>query len=265
MELKNLPLDVIVRNPGQPRKSFGENELLDLTQSIREVGVVQPIIVKPFEDKYMIIAGERRWRACGLAELHSVPAIILRGLPSKQEALVRLIENAQRSDLSTMEKARYICSLQDEEGLTQQEIAVALGVKTNRTSVAHYLRLLTLPSEVQGFLETGELSFGHGKALCGIQSELQVETARMAVSQGWTVRRLESYASRARVAPAPSRANSEVAAALARMETGASETVGYPVKIQHSEKKNSGKVMIEYSSLEELDGIMEKMGYSSDY
>lgn len=265
MEMKNLPLDLIVRNPEQPRKHFPEDELLDLADTIREVGVGQPIIVKPFGDKYMIIAGERRWRASGLAQKDSIPAIIRNDLLGGREALMRLIENVQRSELTTMETARYICYLREEENLTQEEVSVALGAKSNRSSVAHYLRLLNLPTQVQEMLDRGELGFGHGKALCGAAPEHQVEYAKLAAKGNWSVRRLEAFVSSARKAGGTKDGTNEVAEALARMESGASEVVGYPVKIQHSAKKNSGKVLIEYSSLDELDGIMERMGYVEDH
>ena len=264
MELKNIPLDRIIRNPDQPRKEFPQEELEDLAATIKDVGVGQPILVKPVGDKYMIISGERRWRASGLAQQDTIPAVVRSDYTSGREALMRLIENVQRTALSTMEMARYIRYLKDEEDLTQEKIAIALGNKTNRSAVAHYLRLLTLPMPVQQMIDAGDLGFGHGKVLCGVEPEQQTEVARMAAQNSWSVRQLESFVQKAGKRKNANAFSKEVADALARMEYGASETMGYPVKIKHSGKQNSGKVVIDYKSLDELDGIMAKIGYDSD-
>lgn len=264
MELKKIPLDRIIRNPDQPRKEFPQDELEDLAETIREVGVGQPILVKPVGDKFMIISGERRWRASGLAQQDTIPAVVRSDYSSSREALMRLIENVQRTALSTMEMARYIRYLKDEEDLTQERIAAALGAKTNRSAVAHYLRLLHLPMAVQQMIDAGDLGFGHGKVLCGVAPEQQTEIARIAAQNGWTVRQLENFVRRSGNRKHDADSSKETLDALARLETGASETIGYPVRIQHSAKRNSGKVLIEYNSLDELDGIMGKIGYDSD-
>lgn len=264
MELKQLPLDLILRNPDQPRKHFPEAELMDLAESIREVGVAQPILVRPYGNRYMITAGERRWRAAALAQLASIPAIVRTELSSRQESLTRLIENLQRSDLSPIEIARYVHYLREEEGLTQEQVAVALGRKTNRSAVAHYLRLLQLPVAVQEMIDNGLLQFGHGKVLCGAEPARQKLLADQVVSKKLSVRQLEALISSQGSQRKQTSHSQEVRDALARMETGASEVLGYPLKIQHSDRKNSGKVVVEYNSLDELDGIMEKIGYDGD-
>lgn len=264
MEMRNVPLDLIDRNPDQPRKAFPVEDLEDMADTFRQIGVAQPIVLKRVGDRYVIIAGERRWRAAALAQLNSIPAVVRNDLSGSKQALMMLIENVQRSELSTMEKARYICYLKEEEDLTQEEITVALGSKTNRSAVAHYLRLLGLPLPVQKLLDEGRLGFGHGKVLCGVAPEYQIEIANLAVKGSWTVRQLEQHVKRASAGKRAAKVSQEVVDALSRMERGASETVGYPVSIQHSNKRNSGRVTIAYSSLAELDGIMEKMGYRSD-
>lgn len=264
VEMKEVPLDLIDRNPDQPRKAFAAEDLEDLAATFAQVGVAQPIVLKRVGDRYQIIAGERRWRAAALAMLGSIPAIIRNDLTGSKQALLMLIENVQRTDLTTMEKARYICHLKEEEQLTQEEITVALGNKTNRSAVAHYLRLLKLPVSVQQLIDDDKLGFGHGKVLCGADPELQAEIASQAAKGSWTVRQLEVYVKRNRASKKSVPASSEVAEALAKMETGASDTIGYPVSIQHSGKQNKGKVVISYASLDELDGIMSKMGYRVD-
>lgn len=261
MELKSLPLDLIIRNPDQPRQQFSQDELEDLAGTFRVIGVGQPITVRKIGDKYMIISGERRWRAAGLAQMESIPAIIRNDLSSGKRAFFMLTENVQRKDLGPMEMARYICHMKEEEGLTQEEITVALGNRTNRSAVAHYLRLLNLPLPVQQLIDDEKLEFGHGKVLCGVDASHQLEFANMAAHGSWTVRQLEAYVKRSGKTKRASSLSKDVLDALTRMETGVSETIGYPVSIQHSGKKNVGKVSIEYGSLEELDGIMERLGY----
>lgn len=265
MEMREIPPDLIDRNPDQPRKHFDPEELEDLAVTFTQVGVAQPVVVKRIGERYQLIAGERRWRAAALAMLDTVPAIIRNDLTGSKQALLMLIENVQRSDLSTMEMARYICYLKDEEELTQEEITIALGNKTNRSAVAHYLRLLKLPLSVQKAIDDGELGFGHGKVLCGVDPDRQAEIATLAVKGSWTVRQLENYVKRSSSGKKASTVNKEVADALNKLETGASEVIGYPVQIQHSSKRNSGKVTIQYGSLDELDGIMAKMGYKPDF
>lgn len=264
MEMKEIPLDLIGRNPDQPRKAFSTEELEDLAATFSQVGVAQPIVLKRVGDRYQIIAGERRWRAAALAMLETIPSIIRNDLTGSKQALLMLIENVQRSSLTTMEMARYICHLKEEEQLTQEEITIAMGNKTNRSAVAHYLRLLKLPVSVQKLIDEDQLGFGHGKVLCGVDPERQAEIGALAAKGAWTVRQLETYVKRNRSGKKSAPFNQEVADALERMESGASDTIGYPVNIQHSGKRNAGKVVISYSSLDELDGIMSKMGYKVD-
>lgn len=264
MELKHLALDRIIQNPDQPRKDFPIDQLEDLAGTYKIVGVAQPILVRPDGAKYIIISGERRWRAAGLAQLQTIPCIVRNDLTSKQESLTRLIENVQRAELSPIETARYILHLKEEEGLTQEEIAISLGSRSNRSAISHYLRLLNLPTQVQEFIENGDLQFGHGKVLCSAPKEQQLSLAASAIEKGMSVRQLENAVKTLGKERGRGGLTTEVRDAIARMELGASEVIGYPIKIEHSEKKNSGKVVVSYSSLDELDGIMHKIGYDGD-
>ncbi len=255
-------------NPYQPRREFDQAALEELAKSIRNRGLLQPILLTerqgpPDGYRYSLIAGERRLRAARLAGLQEVPAIVR---PAKGAEMLELavIENIHRSDLNPVERARAYRDLMEQEGLTQQEVAERLGQP--RTTVANYLRLLELAEEVQVLVAEGALSFGHAKVLAGLTAgpEVQVALARRAVEGGLSVRQLEAAVrselgqggrgvSRARPGP-------EKSAYVRDVERQLSETIGTKVVVQPSRKRHAGRIVIEYYSLEDFDRITALLG-----
>ena len=251
-ELKDLPVDLIQRGACQPRRDMDPDTLEELAQSIRAQGVMQPIVVRPIADgRYEIIAGERRWRASQLAGLDRIPALI-RDVTDEAAVAMALIENIQRENLNPIEEAAALKRLQEEFGLSQQEVADAVG--KSRTTVTNLLRLMNLESDTRILLERGDLEMGHARALLGLSGNRQVEAARQVVARGLSVRQTEALVRRIQQetpAPAPKRPDPDVV----RLQEKLSDTLGARVKIAHS-PKGKGKVVIEYSSLDELDGIL---------
>ena len=192
-----LPLAALSINPQQPRSRFDDGALENLAASIREVGVLQPVVVRQIGNgEYQLIAGERRWRAAGMAGLEEIPAIIREGddVSGLTEAL---IENLQREDLTALEEAAAYRQLMEDFGLTHEEVAIRVG--KSRSAVSNTLRLLNLPAVIQGLLEAGELTTGHARALLSVDDRRFAEhIARKAAEEGWSVRRVED-AVRARV------------------------------------------------------------------
>jgi ParB family transcriptional regulator, chromosome partitioning protein len=197
-ELRELPVDVIVPNPSQPRRHFGEEALMGLAGSMGERGVLQPVLVRPLRDgKYELVAGERRWRAAQLAGLPSIPALV--STYDDRAALeVALIENLARKDLNPVEQARAFATLSNEFGLTHRQIGKRVG--RHETVVTGHIRLLNLSEEILELLERGTLSEGHGRALLRAKDlQARSQLARAAVQEGWTVQRIEARASASNV------------------------------------------------------------------
>ncbi len=193
-ELRKIPLDLIHRSPFQPRIDFEEFELQELAESMRDtdVGIIQPLVVRPVgEDDFELIAGERRWRAAGLAQIADIDCIVGRYSDEACRKIV-LVENVQRENLNIMEIASGLQTLIDEELFTQEEAADAIG--KNRSYVANTIAMLRLPIRIQKALRTGDLDFGHGKALMGLEEGNQIDLAQKAMMQGWSVRRIEQAA-----------------------------------------------------------------------
>jgi ParB family chromosome partitioning protein len=202
-ELRQLPVDLIGPNPHQPRRSFDEQALLGLADSIRTRGVIQPVLVRPLPDgRYELIAGERRWRAAQLAELKSVPAVI-RHHDDAASLELALIENMVREDLNPVEEARACLALVEELGLTREDVGLRVG--RSRVSVSNLLRLLDLPDEALALIESRELSEGHGRALLlAPENAVRRSLARAAALEGWSVRELEARARATGASPEPS-------------------------------------------------------------
>ncbi|WP_308364638.1 MULTISPECIES: ParB/RepB/Spo0J family partition protein [unclassified Microbulbifer] len=261
-ELRELPIEFLQRGRYQPRRDFPMESLLELADSIRAQGIMQPIVVRPIgEHKYEIIAGERRWRAAQLAELDRVPALV-REVPDEAAIAMALIENIQREDLNPVEEAAALKRLQDEFQLTQQEVAEAVG--KSRSAVTNLLRLLSLTEEVRTFLERGDLELGHAKTLLGLAGETQRSAARQVVDRGLTVRQTEALVRRLQQqAQNPAPAKPEEDPNIRRLVERLSEKVGVPVSIDHNDK-GVGRLVLKYSSLDELDGILAHMGYCED-
>ena len=252
--LERLPLGQLSRGKYQPRRDIQPEALEELADSIRAQGVMQPIVVRPIgEARYEIIAGERRWRAAQLAELDTIPAVI-REVTDEVALALALIENIQREDLNPVEEAMALKRLLEEFELTQQQVADAVG--RSRAQVANLLRLLTLDPEVQTLLERGDLDMGHARALLALSGARQRKAAHEVVNKDLTVRDTEALVKRL-VSGEPRKAEAAATSPdVARLETRLGEVLGAPVKIQHG-RGGKGRVTIRYSSLDELDGILE--------
>lgn len=254
--LKELPVEFMRRGKYQPRRDMHPEALEELADSIRAQGVMQPIVVRSLgEDSYEIIAGERRWRASQLAGLETIPALI-KNVSDESAMAMALIENIQREDLNAMEEAQALIRLQEEFGLTQQQIAQAVG--KSRSSVANFLRLTTLTEEVQKLLEHGDLEMGHAKVLLGLEGDRQVEAARQAVARGMSVRQIEDLVKRMQHEQnQPEKTNEKkVDPDIRRLEERLEGQLSVPVRIEHS-AKGKGRLVLKYNSLDELEGILD--------
>ncbi len=203
-ELRQLPLDMIVANPRQPRRQFDDEALLALAESIRARGVIQPVLVRPLTGGgYELVAGERRWRAAQLAQLESIPAVV-RHHDDAASLELAVIENMAREDLNPVDEARACAALVEELGLTREDVGLRVG--RSRVAVSNLIRLLELPDEVLTLLERGELSEGHGRALLlAADNSARRFLARQAANSGWSVRELETRARAAAAGPAAGR------------------------------------------------------------
>lgn len=252
--LERLPLGQLSRGRYQPRREIQPEALEELADSIRAQGVMQPIVVRPIgERRYEIIAGERRWRAAQLAELDVIPAVI-REVTDEVALALALIENIQRENLNAIEEAMALRRLGDEFELTQQQTADAVG--RSRTQVANLLRLLNLESEVQTMLERGDLDMGHARALLRLSGSRQRKAAHEVINKDLTVRATEALVKQwvndevkklEKPRPLPD---------IARLESRLADLLGAPVSIQHG-RGGKGRLTIRYTSLDELDGILE--------
>ena len=252
-DMKHVPIDLIQRGKYQPRTGMHEEALQELANSIKVQGVMQPIIIRPTSsDKYEIIAGERRWRACQIVGLDTIPAIIK---PVGDEAAIAmsLIENIQRENLNPIEEAMALKRLQDEFELTQQEVADAVG--KSRTSVTNLIRLIGLSIDVRRMLEHGDLEMGHARALLSLPDIQQSEAARTVVGRGLSVRQTESLVRRLIAGGGEARASKLIDPDIKNLEETLAEKLGTQVMIQHT-AKGKGRLVLKYNSLDELDGIL---------
>jgi ParB family chromosome partitioning protein len=259
-----LPIDKLEPNPQQPRLDFNQEELEGLAESIRQKGVIQPLIVrrKMGRDVYEIVAGERRWRAAQLAQLHEVP-VVIRELDDSEVLEIAIIENIQRSDLSAIEEALGFRQLMTRFGHTQEKLAEALS--KSRSHVANLLRLLTLPAEVQDMVRDGSLSAGHARALIG--SPKAMDMAAQIVAKGLSVRETEKLVKTQAMAKAPDRkpsAGSSKDADTRALEADLSANLGMPVRIEHAPGGEAGQVTIRYDSLEDLDILCQVLSNLPD-
>jgi len=254
--LTTLGVERLQRGKYQPRVDMHNDTLEDLADSIRQQGVVQPILVRAIgKGQYEIIAGERRWRAAQLAGLQEVP-VVVREMDDRAAIAVSLIENIQRENLNPMEEARALQRLIDEFEMTHQKAAEAVG--RSRTAVSNLLRLLDLGDIATVMVERGELEMGHARALLVLPLRAQVDAAHQVVDRGMSVRATEKLVKKLLAAgdnPA-SKQSARRDPDLVRLEQDLSDRVGAPVQVQ-SGAKGKGKLVISYSSLDELDGILE--------
>jgi ParB family chromosome partitioning protein len=251
------PIDLLVRNPDQPRRLFGEAEINDLTASIREKGVLQPLLVRPAPGqpgKYQIVAGERRWRAAQKAGLHSVP-VIVRELNDLEVLEIGIIENVQRADLNPIEEARAYKVLLERFGRTQDALAQVVG--KSRSHIANILRLLALPESVQDLVLQGKLSAGHARALVTAQDAEGL--AAQVVAKGLSVRQTEALVRDEQKGPAsvaaPRAASAD--ADTQSLEQSLREALG--LKVRLDDKGGKGELRVSYASLEQLDDLCRRL------
>jgi ParB family chromosome partitioning protein len=259
--LKEIPVELLQRGQYQPRVDMRQDSLENLADSIRAQGVVQPIVARPLqktggEQRYEIVAGERRWRAAQIAGLESIPAVI-RDVPDEAAIAMALIENIQREDLNPLEEARALERLIREFDLTHAEAAEAVG--RSRASVSNLLRLQELSDKVKPMLESRQLEMGHARALLAISDPIQQHgAARQVVKNGLSVRETERLVKRILEGGTrkPERKTTPVDGDIRRLELEVSEKLGAKVSVEHT-SKGSGKLVIGYNNLDELDGILK--------
>ena len=248
--IRTLPIERLQRGRYQPRTHMEPEALNALADSIRAQGIVQPILVREVTGGFEIIAGERRWRAAQIAGLAEVP-VIVRDIPDQAAMAVALIENIQREDLNPLEEAAGLKRLQEEFGLTHDEIAAHVG--RSRAAVTNLLRLLGLAPEVRELLETGRLEMGHGRALLGIaDASAQAALAREVAAQGLSVRETERRVQR-HGRPTPPKAAPDPD--VETLERRLTETLGARVRIQ-ARRAGAGRITIDYHSMDELEGLL---------
>ncbi len=253
-DLRQLPLEFLQRGKYQPRIDFDEAALQELADSIKAQGVMQPIVVRSLgADRYEIVAGERRWRASQLAALDTIPAIV-RDISDETAIAMALIENIQRENLNPLEEARALKRLQTEFDLSQQEVATAVG--KSRPVIANLMRLLSLEREVSEMLEHGRIDAGHGKVLLALDGGDQVRAARKVVDSKLSVRQTEALV-KAMLAPAVDTVPQRKDPDIDRLERQLSEHFGTKVVIEN--KNGRGKLVIQYSDLDVLDGILNRI------
>ncbi len=259
--LKNLPVELLQRGQYQPRVDMRQDSLQELAESITAQGVVQPIVARPISKKdgtqrYEIIAGERRWRAAQMAGLAEIPAVI-RDVPDESAIAMALIENIQRENLNPLEEARALDRLIREFDLTHAEAAQAVG--RSRASVSNLLRLQDLSDKVKPLLEDRQLEMGHARALLSISNaNQQFDIARQVIKKGLSVRETERLVKQLQNGGKPKSAAKAPTqnADIRRLEIEVSEKLGAKVRVEHS-AKGTGKLVINYNNLDELDGILK--------
>ena len=254
--LTEIPTEDLTPGQYQPRKKMYRDTLEELAQSIKQQGVIQPLVVRRLASgRYEIVVGERRWRAAQMAGLTTVPAVV-RDLNNNETAKIALIENLQREDLNALDQARGLQRLQKEFNLSQESLGKAVG--KSRTAAANLLRLLKLSSEVQELLEQGKLEMGHARALLSLDENQQIVFATEIIKKGFSVRETEKYVSVKKsknILPTPTTSKDPNTISL---EREVSEILGATTEIKHN-KQGKGKMVIRYKSLDILQGILEKI------
>lgn len=250
-----LPIEYLQRGKFQPRKDMNPEKLQELADSIKAQGIIQPIVVRKIgQNKYEIVAGERRWRAAQLAGLQEVP-VVVKDIDDRATMAIALIENIQRQDLNPLEEAEALRRLLDEFTMTHQQIADAVG--KSRATVTNLLRLMELQPEVKKLLINGQLEMGHARALLALDGASQVAVAQKIAKEGLTVRMAEKLVKDAQTETKPEKAKAIDTDTL-RLQNELTAKLGAKVIIEHK-TNGAGKMVISYASLEELDGIIEQI------
>jgi ParB family chromosome partitioning protein len=249
------PIESISPNPHQSRQSFGESELAELAQSIKEKGVIQPILVTKTNDGFQLIAGERRWRAAQKAGLDKIPALI-RDVSPAEALQIALIENIQRQDLNPIEEAAAYQELLQRFNFTQDALSARIG--KNRTTIANFLRLLKLPDDVQRDIIDGRLSAGHARVLVSIDSpSIQRKIRDLVIKRSLSVRQTEALAKRFLASRRPEAIRDEIDSYLESLVNNLQDSLGTKVAIERKGKK--GRIIIEFYSDDELDRLVERL------
>ncbi|MGJ8692898.1 MAG: ParB/RepB/Spo0J family partition protein [Thalassotalea sp.] len=254
-ELQKIAIELLQPGKYQPRKDMSSEALEELSASIRAQGIIQPIVVRSIEnDKFEIIAGERRWRAAKIAELVEIPCLI-KNVPDEAAVAIALIENIQREDLNAMEEAIALDRLMKEFELTHQEVADAVG--KSRTTVSNLLRLNKLNEDVKTLLEHGDIEMGHARALLSLENEQQSEIARIVAAKELTVRETEALVKKS-LTPEKVKAEKTKDEVAEQLAQNLSDKLGAEVAITHN-KKGKGKMVISYGNIAELDAIVARL------
>jgi ParB family chromosome partitioning protein len=263
--LRQLPVDALVAGKYQPRRHWDEAKLNELAESIRAQGVIQPIVVREIRDHggktFEIIAGERRWRASKIAGLPEIP-VVVREVDDRTVVAMALIENIQREDLNPLEEAQALQRLIDEFDLTHAQAAEAVG--RSRAAVSNLLRLLELPPEIRVLVETRAIEMGHARALLPLQPQAAVALAKQAAELGWSVREVEHRVQQLMAGQVPGAgakpraAKAKPTADIVSLERELAETLGTKVSVLNG-RGNKGRLVIHYSDLESLDGVLERL------
>jgi len=266
--LRHLPVDALAPGKYQPRKFWDQDKLAELAESIKAQGVIQPIVVRDIGGKrYEIIAGERRWRATQLAGLSEIP-VVIREVDDRTVVAMALIENIQREDLNPLEEANALQRLIDEFDLTHAQAAEAVG--RSRAAVSNLLRLLELPNEIRVLVETRALEMGHARALLALTPQAAIALARQAADHEWSVREVEHRVQQlsAGMIPGSSAARAKAAKAkptadIVSLERQLSESLNAKVNVLHG-RGGKGRLVIHYSDLDSLEGVLEKLRGKAD-
>lgn len=255
-----LAIEKLKRGRYQPRNEFDADSLAELAESIKSSGLIQPIVVRAIENEcYEIIAGERRWRASQLARLTEVPCLI-KDYSDEEAAAVTLIENLQRKDLNPIEEAQSLQRLADEFGYSHEHIAEVVG--KSRTKITNSLRLLRLDERIQQWLIQGQLSEAHGKILAGLTAKQQFELGQCCVNKVWSVRKLEEEIKKGTISTHSREGTQD--GEIVRLERRVSDQIGAQVQFDVDSNPKSGWMKIRYSNLETLQGVLERLGITSD-
>lgn len=254
--VKLIELNKLFSGKTQPRKSFNDQSLESLSESIRSSGIMQPIVVRKteFDDKYEIIAGERRWRAAGIANLKKVP-VIVRKVDDKKSLVLSLIENIQREDLNAVEEAEAINKLITNYNLSHQQASTSLG--KSRSAITNALRLLTLDKKIHDYIVNKSLEMGHARALIGFDKDKQIKLANKIIAENLSVREVESIV-KGRVSKSKNTKKILKDPNIGALEEKLSSKLGMQVKISHNQKNQNGKLEIKYHGLDELDHLITK-------
>jgi ParB family transcriptional regulator, chromosome partitioning protein len=250
--LRQIPVELLVANPNNPRRVFNEDEIESLARSLRDKGLLQPIVVRPKGDHYEIVAGERRWRAAQRASIHTVP-VLIRDLDDRETLEIAIIENVQRADLNALEEARAYKMLMDSYDYTQQQLADSIG--KSRSHIANTMRLMQLPQSVLSHIESGTLSAGHARAI--VATENPQDLAEQIIKLGLSVRQAEDLTREQTLRPKKAPKSNEKDADTRALESSVAAALGLSIAIDH--KGHAGTVTVSYKSLEQLELIAHRL------